>query len=282
MRKITLVFLLISAFFSLNVKNILAAERAFIETVEAYQERDGKKCNFFNSCVQSGQDVFVNISGLAYHNGMPYPDGEKVEIDLVGVGCANYNSAVEVVNGAASTTIPGSKIKGNCSYKLTIHLKASADDDSDTKRSTKTYTASLPAQAQCGSDEEQCNEDLSFVYNYELCSQQIKEGTEEWQACIACFENNGVWTAVGCIPSDPESVIVTIITIGLAAGGGIVLIMILVGSFMLSVSQGDPNKMKEAKEIITSAIIGLLFVIFSVTILQFIGVSILHIPGFGE
>ena len=58
--------------------------------------------------------------------------------------------------------------------------------------------------------------------------------------------------------------------------------MILVGAFMLSVSQGDPNKTKEAKEIITSAIIGLLFVIFSVTILQFVGVEILHIPGFGE
>ena len=39
---------------------------------------------------------------------------------------------------------------------------------------------------------------------------------------------------------------------------------------------------KEAKEMITSAIVGSLFIIFSITILQFIGVSILHIPGFGE
>lgn len=281
-KKLALVFFLIGSFFSLNVKGVLAAERGFVETMEAFQERDGKKCNFLNSCVQAGEDVTVKVSGLSYQNGAPYPDGEKVEIDLDSPNCGNYNSTAEVTNGSATTIIPGNKIKSNCSYKVTIRLRASADSDSDTKRSVKTYTASLPAKAQCGSDEEQCNEDLSSLFNYELCSQQIQEGTDEWEACKTCFEGNGVWTAVGCIPRNPESVITVVVTIGLAAGGGIVLIMILVGSFMLSVSQGDPNKTKEAKEIITSAIIGLLFVIFSVTILQFIGVSILHIPGFGE
>jgi hypothetical protein len=64
--------------------------------------------------------------------------------------------------------------------------------------------------------------------------------------------------------------------------GAIVLIMILAGAFMLSTSQGDPKKTQDAKELITSAIIGLLFIIFSITILQFVGVSILRIPGFGE
>jgi hypothetical protein len=151
-----------------------------------------------------------------------------------------------------------------------------------TEASRKTYTQSPVASIQCSDDEEQCNENLNTVYGYELCSQQIKEGTAEFEACQNCFQTGGVWTAVGCIPSNPESVIKTVITIGLAVGGGIVLVMILAGSFMLSVSQGDPNKTKEAKEIITSAIIGLLFVIFSVTILQFVGVEILHIPGFGE
>jgi hypothetical protein len=35
---------------------------------------------------------------------------------------------------------------------------------------------------------------------------QIKEGTSQFEACQACFQSGGVWTAVGCIPSDPESV----------------------------------------------------------------------------
>jgi hypothetical protein len=71
------------------------------------------------------------------------------------------------------------------------------------------------------------------------------------------------------------------VTIGLTAGGGIVLIMILVGSFMLSVSQGDPNKTKEAKEIITSALLAFYLSFFS-HYLTIFGVSILRIPGFGE
>lgn len=294
MRKITLVFLLISAFFSLNVKNVLAAGIAKIGTAEIYQERADKKCNFFNSCVQGGEDLNIKLSDIAYSNGTPFPDGEKVGIflDSTKKTCLDYPYQdslpiihyleIEVVNGSIETTVPGKNIDTNCSYKLTVRLPKNAGDVEDTEKSKKVYPASPVAVLQCDRSEEQCNTNLSVVASYDLCKQQIKEGTDQFDACKACADKPGVWTAVGCIPNDPESVIKTVITIGLAAGGGIVLIMILVGSFMLSVSQGDPNKTKEAKEIITSAIIGLLFVIFSVTILQFIGVSILHIPGFGE
>jgi hypothetical protein len=96
-----------------------------------------------------------------------------------------------------------------------------------------------------------------------------------------CLSNAGVWTAVGCVPSSPDKAIGVVVTIGLGLSGAVVLIMILVGAALLSVSQGDPNKTQEAREIITSAIIGLIFIIFSVTILQFIGSDILRIPGFG-
>ncbi len=65
-------------------------------------------------------------------------------------------------------------------------------------------------------------------------------------------------------------------------GGGVALIIILAGGFQLTISQGDPKKTSEAKELITSALIGLVFIIFSVAILQLIGVQILQIPEFGE
>lgn len=294
MRKIALVFLLISSFFSLNVRDVLAAGTALIGTAEVYQERGDKQCNFFNSCVQGDQDLHIKLTDIAYSNGTPFPDGEKVGIylDSTKDTCWDYphqNSwpiihyiELEVTNGSIETTIPGENIDTNCSYKLTVRLPKNAGDTENTEKSKKVYPASPIAVLSCGTTEEQCNTNFNVVASYDLCKQQIKEGTEQFEACQECTDKPGVWTAVGCIPNDPESVITTIITIGLAAGGGIVLIMILIGSFMLSVSQGDPNKTKEAKEIITSAIIGLLFVIFSVTILQFIGVSILHIPGFGE
>ncbi len=91
----------------------------------------------------------------------------------------------------------------------------------------------------------------------------------------------GLYTAVGCIGIDQESIITQLVRIGLGIAGGVALLMILAGAFMLSTSQGEPKVAGEAKELITSAVIGLLFIIFSVTILQFIGVTILHIPGFG-
>lgn len=94
--------------------------------------------------------------------------------------------------------------------------------------------------------------------------------------------NQGLYTAIGCIPSTSEGIVTQLVKIGLGIAGGVALLMILAGSFMLSTSQGEPKRAGEAKEMITSAVMGLLFVIFSVTILQFIGVTILRIPGFGS
>jgi hypothetical protein len=47
-------------------------------------------------------------------------------------------------------------------------------------------------------------------------------------------------------------------------------------------SQGNPDQIKDAREQLTAAIIGLLFVVFSLVILQIIGVNILNLPGFSK
>ncbi len=251
---------------------------------QIYQDINGQKCGFFTGCAVAGQDVQINLNGLTLSDGSPLPDGTPISAKWVGKGggCIDYYVSAGgpmdpvVTNQSLSFTIPKSYVASQCTYSLQLSYQSMV----------KTYElntpSSQPVQASCSA--EQCNsEDLgtSESSTYELCA-QIDQSKPQYQACMSCFTGEGIWTAVGCIPSDPESIIQTVITIGLSVGGGVVLIMILAGSFMLSVSQGDPNKTKEAKEIITSAIIGLIFVIFSVTILQFIGVSILHIPGFGE
>lgn len=295
MKTIALVFLLISSFFSLSTKDAFAAPpEPIIETVNVYQLRgegdEQKKCNFFSSCVQAGSAVYVELSGIAYNNGTPFPDGKWINIGFLPQedGCqaevaselGNSMQSQYPENGSVGIYVSDQFVKQNCTYKIEIELPKFLDVEGS-KRNVVSYPISSPAMDQCGDSDDQCKTNLDSIASYELCS-QIKKDTDQYEACQTCFRVDGIWTAIGCIPSNPESVIKTVITIGLAAGGGIVLIMILVGSFMLSVSQGDPNKTKEAKEIITSAIIGLLFVIFSVTILQFIGVEILHIPGFGE
>ena len=91
----------------------------------------------------------------------------------------------------------------------------------------------------------------------------------------------GIWTAIGCIKRDPTEIVQNLLRVGLGMGGGVALLMILAAGFLFSISQGDPKRTGQAKELVTAAVSGLLFIIFSVVILQFIGYTVLQIPGFG-
>jgi hypothetical protein len=87
-------------------------------------------------------------------------------------------------------------------------------------------------------------------------------------------------TAIGPIHTNVTSLVSTVFTILLGLGGGVAILLIIASGYQMMMSQGNPEKVKEARERLTSAIVGLLFMIFSATILQIIGVSILSLPGF--
>lgn len=87
-------------------------------------------------------------------------------------------------------------------------------------------------------------------------------------------------TAFGNISTDPAGFIRSIFTILLSLAGGIALLLIIVSGYRLMTSQGNPERVQGAREQLTSAIVGLLFIIFSLSILTIIGVDILRIPGF--
>lgn len=82
-------------------------------------------------------------------------------------------------------------------------------------------------------------------------------------------------TALGDIPTTATGFAQKVLSIGLGLGGGLALIFMVYGSIRILVSTGDPKKISEGREIIVAAVAGLLFIIFSVIILRFIGVSIL-------
>lgn len=92
--------------------------------------------------------------------------------------------------------------------------------------------------------------------------------------CIA------VNTAIGQISTEPQSFVKSIFTIVLGLAGGIALILIMVSGYRFMASQGNPEQVTAARDHLISAIVGLLFIIFSFVILQVIGVDILRIPGF--
>jgi len=125
------------------------------------------------------------------------------------------------------------------------------------------------------------------IESFKLCSQvSSPKARAECESCAGITKENpnesaGVWTAIGCIKREPTSIVQSLVKLGLGIGGGVSLIMTLAGGFLITTSQGDPKRAEQAKEMITSAIVGLLIIIFSVTILQFIGFDILRIPGFG-
>lgn len=83
-------------------------------------------------------------------------------------------------------------------------------------------------------------------------------------------------TAIGCIPvGDTNSFMGWILGWAIGVGGGIAFLLIVYASIMIMTSQGMPDRLKAGQELLTSAISGLIMLIFSVFILKFIGIDIL-------
>lgn len=102
-----------------------------------------------------------------------------------------------------------------------------------------------------------------------------------------CLKINGrddeINTAIGCIPVEDLNEfsgwvlgkLIFVIT-------GVAFLLLVFGAFQIITSSGDPKKTQAAKELITAAVSGLLFIILSVLLLKLIGVDILQIPEFGN
>lgn len=87
-------------------------------------------------------------------------------------------------------------------------------------------------------------------------------------------------TAIGCIHTNPAEFVKDFLTFIVTISGGLAFLMMLLGAFGMLTSAGNPEALNAGRERLTSAIIGLLFVIFAILLMQIIGVGILHIPGF--
>lgn len=93
-------------------------------------------------------------------------------------------------------------------------------------------------------------------------------------------DNPGFNTAIGCIHTSPAAFVKDFLTFIVAISGGLAFLMMLLGSFQMLTSAGNPETLATGRDRFTNAIIGLLFVIFSVLLMQIIGFDILRLPGF--
>lgn len=91
-----------------------------------------------------------------------------------------------------------------------------------------------------------------------------------------CSKDTEIDTAIGCVPIGDITALTTFaLRWLLGIGGGIAFVMILVAGFQIMTSEGNPQKLKIGQEILTSAVAGLLLIIFSIFVLRLIGVNIL-------
>lgn len=107
------------------------------------------------------------------------------------------------------------------------------------------------------------------------------QAKSDCNACMGGENNTGTFTAIGCITTDPNSLLEKFLGLATGVSGGIAFLLILFGGLQIMTSAGNPEQLSAGRELVSSAITGLLLILFSVFILQFIGVNIIGIPGFG-
>lgn len=261
-------------------------------TVKIYQTRVGQAgaCyynpNDSNSCLNGSM---VLIDAVITRNGQPLAN---TAVDVSIGNTFGWQQRTTDTQGNIGLTRFDSVPKGT--YKAEISVDRLGPNQE------YCYSVSFPIAETCvdsATGQQKCSTDPNSIITtpttpttpggnnatapreFKLCSQITN--AELKSKCDVCNGKEGVWTAVGCIERTPQSIVKRFLEIGLGVGGGICLLMCLAAGFMLTTSQGDPKQVSEAREMVTSAIIGLLFIIFSVFLLQFIGVTIFNIPGFG-
>ena len=91
---------------------------------------------------------------------------------------------------------------------------------------------------------------------------------------------NQIATDFGCFANDPVGFVQQFYGVGLGFVGGVALLALIYGGFVIMNSHGDPGKVNNGKSYIYYAISGLLLAIFGYVFIQTVIVDILHVPGF--
>ncbi len=95
-----------------------------------------------------------------------------------------------------------------------------------------------------------------------------------------CDPIKEIATEVLCIPNEPGGFVSSVYSYGLMLIGGVALIFIVYGGYLIMSSQGEPEKIKLGKSYIISSIAGLLLALGGFVFYQTIAQNILKIPGF--
>jgi len=251
-------------------------------SIKIWQGDEATDACYYPGCLERHKPVNFRVEGMT-KNGQLFSGEVKTAI-----GQKLWGGALDLPH--LPTTSPGvfeASFTPNEEDTYTLQFK---EFGSTFNNCNRTIDIASGCNGSCNTNP---NSDSEDSLPFSLCS-QLEIGSNAYNECVKCATTDnsndvekantdqaGVWTAIGCIKREPTSIVQSLVKLGLGIGGGVSLIMTLAGGFLITTSQGDPKRAEQAKEMITSAIVGLLVIIFSVTILQFIGFDILRIPGFG-
>jgi len=110
--------------------------------------------------------------------------------------------------------------------------------------------------------------------------QAVYCGDDGQPSSTPVVDDERIYTAIGCIPiSTAKSFILFVLERALGIGGGITFLLIIYAGYKIMTSNADPKKLQAGRDLLTAAISGLIFIIFSVIILRVIASDILRLPG---
>lgn len=96
-----------------------------------------------------------------------------------------------------------------------------------------------------------------------------------------CSGTSGIQTALGCLDITGKQTISQILGWAVVVGGGIAFLLIVYAGFQMATAAGDPKRVKASQELLTAALGGLVLIVISVVLLNFIGVRVLGLDPLG-
>lgn len=97
----------------------------------------------------------------------------------------------------------------------------------------------------------------------------------------SCDPDTEVDTDLGCFKKDDPTAFVTeIYSKGLYFLGGVAVLAIVYGAYLILSSQGNQSQVSRGKSYIVSAIIGIALAVSGFTVYKIIATDVLKIPGF--
>lgn len=87
---------------------------------------------------------------------------------------------------------------------------------------------------------------------------------------------------LGCVPSNVVGFVGHYYGFGLSLIGGVALLLIMYGAYLVLTSAGNPKQVNNGKDYIGYALAGLLLAIFGYFFVEVLTIDILKIPGFGS